>query len=193
MYTAKDYSHLLGASGFSDMLLNNHFKLYQGYVNATNVAANRLTELEAAGETGPGEYAEIKRRFGWEFNGMRLHEYYFGNMKKDGTSLPEGASLHAQIIKDFASYEAWESDFRSTGSIRGIGWTVLFYDKHASRLLNVWINEHDMGPLAGSEPILVMDVFEHAFMTDYGLSRPDYIASFMKAIDWNVAQERFKG
>ena len=106
MYEAKDYSSLLGTPGFSDTLLNNHFKLYQGYVGATNRVAGRLKELSEGGTAGPGEYQELKRRFGWEFNGMRLHEYYFGNMVNGGSALSDGA-IKAKIVEDFGSLDAW--------------------------------------------------------------------------------------
>jgi len=193
MYEVKDFSNLLGTPGFSDTLLNNHFKLYGGYVKRTNNVANRLSELASAGTVGAGEYAELKRRFGWEFNGMRLHELYFGNLSNGGSPLEEDSSLHAQIVKDFGSFEAWANEFKSTGGIPGIGWVALGYDKEGGRLFNVWIDEHDTGLLAGGTPLLLMDVFEHAFMVDYGLAKADYIAAFMNAIDWNAVSNRFEG
>lgn len=192
MYEAKDFSHLLGTPGFSDTLLNNHFKLYQGYVKRTNAAADRLSELAKAGAVGAGEYAELKRRFGWEFNGMRLHELYFGNLSNSGSPLADGP-LKDQIVKDFGSFEAWEAEFKSTGGIPGIGWVALGYDAQGGRLFNVWIDEHDTGLLAGGKPLLLMDVFEHAFMVDYGLAKGDYIAAFMNAIDWEAVSGRFNG
>jgi Fe-Mn family superoxide dismutase len=121
---------------------------------------------------------------------MRLHELYFGNMGNGGKALAEGR-LKQQIVKDFGSVEAWEKDFRASGAMRGIGWVVLAFDPVAQRLFNVWINEHDVGHLAGSVPLLVMDVFEHAYMIDYGLKRADYIEAFFKAVDWAEVGKRF--
>ncbi|MEM3383180.1 MAG: Fe-Mn family superoxide dismutase [Nitrososphaerales archaeon] len=190
-YEAKNFEHLLGTKGFSDQLLKNHFTLYQGYVNNTNKIAELLDALLKEGKTSTLEYAELKRRFGWEFNGMRLHEYYFGNMIKDGKELDKNSKLFKKITEDFRTYENWEKDFKSTGTMRGIGWVVLYYDKMADRLLNAWINEHDVGHLSGTIPILIMDVFEHAFMIDYGLKRADYIEAFFKAIDWSIVANRF--
>ncbi|MBI5005178.1 MAG: superoxide dismutase [Candidatus Lloydbacteria bacterium] len=188
MYEKKDFKYLLGTPGFSDALLENHFKLYEGYVGNVNTLAEKLAQAQA----GTPEYAEQKRRFGWEWNGMRLHELYFENMKKDaGATPPEESALYKKIVSDFSSYEAWENDFKSTGALRGIGWAVLSYDRQGKRLFNTWVNEHDVGHLAGAEPILIMDVFEHAFMLDYGLKRADYIAAFMKAVNWGVVSERF--
>ena len=191
MYEPKNFDHLLGLKGFSDQLLKNHFTLYQGYVANTNKLADALNALLKEGKTGTTEYAEIKRRFGWEFNGMRLHEYYFGNMTKAAVELDKNSSLARKIVEDFGSLENWERDFRATGALRGIGWVILYYDSAAGRLFNVWVNEHDVGHLSGAFPILVMDVFEHAFMIDYGLKRADYIEAFFKAVDWSSVAKRF--
>lgn len=186
-YEVKNYDHLLGLPGFSDTLLKNHFALYQGYV----VNVNKFDEKIGTIEVGSPEYAELKRRFGWEWNGMRLHELYFGNMQQDAKSLEKESELYKKIMEKFGSYENWEKDFRATGAMRGIGWVILAYDKKEKILFNLWINEHDAGHLAGAEPLLVMDVFEHAFMIDYGLKRADYISVFWKAIDWGAVSERF--
>lgn len=193
MYQAKNYEHLLGTAGFSDTLLKNHFTLYEWYV--TN--ANKIIEILSGKEPGTPEYAELKRRFGWEWNGMKLHELYFGNMKNGGSDKTKAEALIKKIEEDFGSYENWEKDFKGVGAMRGIGWVILAHDpstdaqgKQNGELFNVWINEHDMGHLAGTTPILVMDVFEHAFMLDYGLKRADYINAFFKAINWSEAENR---
>ena len=190
MYEAEDFSHLLGTPGFSDNLLNTHFGLYEGYVKNTNTVAERLLSLSKEDSLGPGEYAELKRRFGWEFNGMRLHELYFGNMNKEPAEYDKDGRLEGKLKNAFGSYEAWAKDFVATGSLRGIGWAILAHDKKSDQIFNVWINEHDVGHLAGAEPLLIMDVFEHAFVLDYGMKRADYIEAFMKAVDWKVVENR---
>ena len=191
-YTAQNFDHLLGLKGFSDQLLQNHFKLYQGYVANTNKLLDTIAALEKDSKTAALEYAELKRRFGWEFNGMRLHELYFGNMTKKKTTLPEKSPLYKKMVETFGSGEACEKIFVATGTMRGIGWVVMAYDPAAKKLFHLWINEHDVGHLAGTVPLLIMDVFEHAFMLDYGLNRADYIKAFIDAVDWDVVQERFK-
>lgn len=188
-YEAKNFDHLLGTEGLSDQLLQNHFTLYRGYVTNTNKIADTLGTMVKEGKSGTPEYAEMKRRFGWEWNGMRLHEYYFGNMVKGGKPIDKNTNLYKQIVKDFGSYEDWEKDFRATGSMRGIGWAMLYYDYMEGRLFNTWINEHDGGHLSGASPLLIMDVFEHAYMLDYGVKRADYIEAFFKAIDWTIDPE----
>ena len=188
-YAAKDYAKLIGMSGFSETLLKNHFTLYQGYVTNTNKGLDALEQMLKEAKTGTAEYAELKRRLGWEFNGMRLHEYYFENLGGK-TPLDKYGALGKQMQCDFGSVEEWEKDFRATGAMRGIGWAVLYQDNISHRLINCWINEHDAGHPAGCAPILIMDVFEHAFMLDYGLKRADYIESFFKNVDWAAAESR---
>jgi Fe-Mn family superoxide dismutase len=186
IYEAKNFDNLLGTKGFSDQLLKNHFTLYQGYVANSNKLADVLSTMSKEGQISTSEYAELKRRFGWEWNGMRLHEYYFENIIKGGIGIDEDTNLYKKIVGDFGSYESWEKDFKATGSMRGIGWIILYYDGVEGRLFNTWINEHDTGHLIGAKPILVMDVFEHAYMIDYGLKKADYIDAFFKAIDWTI-------
>lgn len=123
---------------------------------------------------------------------MRLHEYYFENMTKNKVELNKDSAFYRKIQEDFGSWENWEKDFKSTGAMRGIGWAVLYYDPIAKKLFNTWINEHDVGHIAACPIILIMDVFEHAYMIDYGLKRADYIEAFFNAIDWNVVITRFE-
>lgn len=191
-YNAKNYDSLLGTKGFSDTLLKNHFTLYQGYVANTNKVAEMLVSLHKGEKTGIPEYAELSRRFGWEFNGMRLHEYYFDNMIKGGKTPDKESALLKRMEKDFGGFEHWENDFRGKGALRGIGWTILYQDRlEGGRLFNVWVNEHDAGHLSGALPLLVLDVFEHAFMIDYGIKRAEYIDAFLKAVDWSKVAVRF--
>ncbi|AQX74688.1 superoxide dismutase [Dehalococcoides mccartyi] len=190
MYTARDYSALTGIEGFSDTLLKNHFTLYQGYVNNTNKLADTLKAMLAEGKTATPEYAELKRRFGFEFDGMRLHEYYFSNLGKS-VPLSETGKFYQALAAEFGSYQLWEADFKATSAMRGIGWVILYKDPQTGRLFNQWINEHEAGHLAGATPILVIDVFEHAFLTDYGLKRAEYIAAFIKNINWSEVEKRF--
>ena len=188
-YNAKDYNRLLGMEGFSDTLLKNHFTLYQGYVTNTNKLTDALSQLLKEGKTGTPEYAELKRRLGWEFNGMRLHEYYFENLGGKG-GIGRTGKLYQKLVESFGSYEAWEKDFKATGSMRGIGWAVLYQDILSGNFINFWINEHDVGHPSGGMPILIMDVFEHAFMIDYGLKRADYIEAFFRNINWTETEKR---
>lgn len=189
VYKAMDFKHLLGMKGFSDDLLNMHFKLYEGYVKNTNQLQEDLANLVSTGKDRSPEYAGLKRMFGWEFDGMRLHEYYFGNLGGDG-KLKNDSQLYKLLEEQFGSFDNWKKDFIATGMMRGIGWAILYEDSQTGRLVNTWINEHDLGHLAGSKPLLIMDVFEHAYITQYALNRDKYINAFFDNINWSVVEKR---
>lgn len=189
MKTNKNFDELIGTAGFSDAMLKNHFTLYEGYVKNVNLLDKQLKDIVVAeGANGP-EFNELKRRYAWEYNGMYLHELYFENLKKDGRPLEDG-ELSSAIVSEFGSIEKWKNDFIATGAMRGIGWALLVKTGEGE-LKNIWINEHDVGILVGSTPLIVMDVFEHSFMLDYGLKRMDYIQAFFAALDFSVAEKRF--
>jgi superoxide dismutase, Fe-Mn family len=190
MYTAKDYSKLIGMEGFSEALLNNHFTLYQGYVTNTNKLLEIFPKMMQEDKGATPEFAELRRRLGWEFDGMRLHEYYFENLGGKGPA--KDGPLAKKLAEDFGSYEAWEKEFRAVGAMRGVGWAALYQDPANGKLMNFWINEHDAGHPANCNLILIMDVFEHAFMLDYGTKRPGYIDAFFKNLNWQSAEARLK-
>src|SRR5208283_5628699 len=116
-YAPKNYDRLLGLAGFSDTLLKNHFTLYQGYVTNTNKLLETVLGLLKEGKTATPEYAEMTRRFGWEFNGMRLHELYFENMTKSASPLDAGSPLYEKFVKKYGSNENWEKDFKTVGAM----------------------------------------------------------------------------
>jgi superoxide dismutase, Fe-Mn family len=189
-YNVLDFSKLLGMAGFSDTLLKNHFTLYQGYVNNTNKVMETLDKMVKEGKQGEYEFAELKRRLGWEWNGMRLHELYFENLGGDGDP-SKAPSVVKAIEAQKGSFEACAADFQATALMRGIGWVVTYQDIAQGVVFNQWINEHDVGHPAGLNPLLVLDVFEHAFMIDYGLKKADYVAAFFKNVKWEEVEKRF--
>ncbi len=191
-YEAQDFDHLLGTQGFSNELLKNHFTLYKGYVENTNKLTDQFNHFLKEDKTETPEFGELKRRFGWEWNGVRLHEYYFGNLTKEKHPYEEDSEIARKIQADFGSYEKWLKEFKSIGAMRGIGWTALYYDKVQDRLWNVWINEHDTGHLAGAELIVIMDVFEHAYMIDYGVKKAKYLDAFLNAVCWRAVERRYE-
>lgn len=188
-YKARDFSPLIGMSGFSETMLKNHFTLYQGYV--TNL--NKLADIIAGKpkDAMNPEYAELKRRLGFEYNGMRLHEYYFENL--GGKSpLDKSGEFVKKLAAAFGSYETWEEDFKATGKMRGVGWAILYADEKTGNLFNVWVAEHQDNHFSGGKLILVMDVWEHAFMTDYQTNRAAYVDAFFKNINWDAVAARLK-
>ena len=189
-YEAKSFPSE-GFDGISSEQLQQHFKLYNGYVNNTNTVNTKIAELISKGEVGTPEFNELKRRFGFEYSGMRLHEFYFGNLKPGGSSLPADSELRRKIEEDFGSFENWEKDFKATGLMRGIGWAILYQDPHTHRLQNFWVSDHENGHPAGFQPILVMDVWEHAFTVDFKpTEKAKYIDAFMNNVDWQATEAR---
>ena len=191
-YKAKEFN-LAGLNGISDKTLETHFGLYQGYVTQTNKLTSQLEELLKQGQgaaTNPA-YAEITRRLGFEYNGMVLHEYYFGNLKAQASAQPSGGLLSA-INASFGSIDNFMTDFKAVGGMRGVGWSILFQDPANDKLSNHWITLHQDGSPAGFKPLLVMDVWEHAFLLDYKPSeRGKYIEAFFSNVDWDAVQKRF--
>jgi len=199
MYTAKNFENLLGMTGFSDALLKNHFTLYEGYVKNINIILEKQKSELMSEKNSPisPEASELIRRLGWEYNGMKLHELYFENLaKRDSESsialeTNMNSKLGIQIKETFQNFDNFKNIFQQIGKIRGIGWVALVKNLENNNLFIIWIDEHNVGNLANSEIILIMDVFEHAFMIDYGLKRVDYITAFWENIHWKICEERF--
>lgn len=187
--------NLSGLNGISDETLEMHFKLYEGYVNETNHLNEKINEVIRDGKVDQEEmpaYSELNRRLGFEYNGMVLHEYYFENMKKGGSVDPDKNSpFHKATEQSFDSYDIWKADFVGIGKMRGVGWAICYQDPSNGRLSNHWITLHQVGNVAGFIPILVMDVWEHAYILDYKpADRPKYIEAFFSNIDWNAVDNR---
>jgi len=196
LYRAKQFD-LSGLNGISDQTLETHFKLYNGYVNETNRLTEHIMEFLKDGKVDQEEmpaYSELKRRFGFEYNGMVLHEYYFDNMTKHGSGDPERNSAFARAaVSSFGSYDTWKADFASVGKMRGVGWAICYQNPMNGQLSNHWITLHEVGNVAGFTPLLVMDVWEHAFILDYKPSeRAKYIDAFFSNIEWTKVEHRLK-
>jgi Fe-Mn family superoxide dismutase len=183
--------------GISDRTLSMHFKLYEGYVKQTNDLTTRIHQLVEDGKVDQEEmpvYSELKRRYGFEYNGMVLHEYYFDNLMTNGSAKPGTHSPFKRTAESsFGTYEAWKGDFIGVGKMRGVGWAVCYLNPFNGRLTNHWITLHEMGNVAGFVPVLVMDVWEHAFILDYNPSeRASYIEAFFSNINWRAVEHRLE-
>jgi len=196
-YKARQFN-LSKLQGISDKTLEVHFKLYEGYVKETNNLTQRITEFIQDGNVDQEEmpaYSELTRRLGFEYNGMVLHEYYFDNLKSGGgIGDPQKSSQFLKAAEStFGSYEIWKADFVGIGKMRGVGWAVCNQNPANGRLSNHWITLHETGNVAGFNPILVMDVWEHAYLLDYKpADRPKYIEAFFSNIDWSATEKRLK-
>jgi len=193
-YKPKQFD-LSGLNGISDKTLELHFKLYEGYVKETNNLSERISKFLEDGQVDQDEmpaYSELTRRLGFEYNGMVLHEYYFGNMRRQGTGDPAKDSNFVKAAEQsFGSYDIWKADFVGIGKMRGVGWAMCYQNPANGRLSNHWITLHETGNVSGFVPVLVMDVWEHAFLLDYmPAERPKYIEAFFSNIDWEAVEKR---
>jgi Fe-Mn family superoxide dismutase len=196
IYKPKQFN-LSGLNGISDETLEMHFKLYEGYVKNTNLLTERISEFLSDGQVDQEEmpaYSELTRRLGFEYNGMVLHEYYFGNMKQQGGGdPPNGSRFRMSVERSFPSLETWRTDFASVGKMRGVGWAITYLNPASMRISNHWIELHEKGNIAGFIPLLVMDVWEHAYLLDYKpADRPKYIEAFMSNVDWDAVDKRMQ-
>jgi len=195
-YKPKHFN-LSGLQGISDKTLEVHFKLYEGYVKSVNELNERIAEILNDGKVDQEElpaYSELTRRLGFEYNGMVLHEYYFQNMQRQGLGEPAADSNFRKAAeKSYGSYDTWKTDFVGVGKMRGVGWAICYQDPTTGMISNYWITLHEVGNVAGYIPILVMDVWEHAFILDYAPSdRPKYIEAFFSNINWDAVQGRLR-
>ena len=196
-YKAREFN-LSNLNGISDETLEMHFKLYEGYVKETNNLTEKITKFIEDGKVDQEEmpaYSELTRRLGFEYNGMVLHEYYFDNLKNGGGSgdPDKTAKFASAAASSFGSYEIWKADFVGLGKMRGVGWAICYQNPANGRLSNHWITLHETGNVAGFDPVLVMDVWEHAYLLDYKpAERPKYIEAFFSNIDWTVVDKRLR-
>lgn len=168
-----------------------HMRLYEGYINKMN-EIDMLLENDADPEQSNSTYSKyrgIKRGETFALNGVILHEYYFENIGGDEMK-PEEFVLN-DIVKDFGSYENWQKDFVATAKASR-GWVIMCYDMRSERFRNISLDAHDVGNIAKSIPLLVLDMYEHAYFLQYGDKKVDYINNFMKNIDWNIISMRIE-
>ncbi len=190
-YVEKSFN-LKGLVGIPDEQVEYHLKLYSGYVANVNKLREKIRENLGKPASASPEHAEMVRRLGWEINGMRLHELYFDNLTASGHKLDSGSNLGKAMEKDFGGYDNWVAEFNRVAAMRGVGWAILYKDPFTGNLSNHWISSHEEGHPAGFTPLLVMDIWEHAF-TVYlkPTERGKYIEHFFANIDWETVAGRF--
>lgn len=192
MFEAKNFT-IGNLKGISQKTIEEHLKLYQGYVNHSNLVLEKIKDLSQDAESNMGLISGLQRRLGFEFNGMRNHEIYFALLEGDHHDLDKESDLSKQIVVDFGSFKNWISFFKSLATARGIGWAVLYYDPKAKRLLNAWVDEQHLGQLQGCFPIIALDMWEHSYVADYLPSgKKQYIEDFFENLNWQIAEQNFK-
>jgi len=193
-YKARSWN-LSGLKGISDKTLEMHFKLYEGYVKNTNLLREQIAEISSRGKpTGlDPRFAELERRLGFEYNGMRLHEYYFDNLTVKPLELVQGGGLQENIEHTWGTVGEWRAEFCAMGEMRGVGWVIMLQDPWSGDLSNHWIDLHQNGNIVGFTPILVMDVWEHAWILDYKpAQRQAYVEAFLENVDWALCEVRLQ-
>jgi superoxide dismutase, Fe-Mn family len=192
-YEPKQFSRLKGLSGISDPLLQDHFKLYEGYVKNTNELNTQLEALHKNGKakgTDPA-FAELTRRLGFEYGGMLLHELYFGNLTPEPDPVNKTGTFGTLVSQDYGTFDAWLEDFKAIAGMRGIGWAIAYQNPETKQVSNHWIEMHNDGHPPGFKPIVVMDCWEHAFVPDYHpTEKAKYIEAYFKNLDWRACEAR---
>ena len=177
--------------GISKQNIEEHIKLYAGYVKNTNLILEKIAEYKKD-EAHAYALGEINRRFGFEYNGMKNHEVYFSLLEGGSTPLTTSEVLYKKIENTWGSFENWLSEFKAIAMTRGIGWAMLYHDRKNDVLLNAWVDEQHLGQLQDCKLILALDMWEHAFVYDYPTSKKkDYVEAFFTNLNWKTAEENF--
>jgi superoxide dismutase, Fe-Mn family len=179
--------------GISAKTIEEHLKLYAGYVKHANLIQDKIIELKQDAEKNAYALAEINRRFGFEYNGMRNHEVYFASFEGSPQSLTPESALSQKIVETWGSYESWLNEFKAIALTRGIGWAMLYHDRTDDRLLNAWIDEQHLGQLQDCTLILALDMWEHSYVADYQPSgKKKYVEDFFGNVNWGGVKNNLK-
>lgn len=180
-------------AGISEKTIEEHLKLYKGYVNNTNTIFNKLSELKSDPEKNAYALAELQRRLGFEFGGMRNHEIYFSSLSGGAKEINKEGEFYKSLEKEWGSFERFLEHFKFVATTRGIGWSMLYHDKASNKLIISWLDEQHIGHLAGCSIILALDMWEHSYYLDYTpTEKKKYIESFFANLNWEVIEENFK-
>lgn len=188
-WTAKDGAKPTDLEGISNQQIEYHFEThYKGYVNKLNEIWEKLPNADRSkANQNYSEFRELKNEESFNYDGAVLHEYYFDGLKHETSSVPE--SVKNEIVASFGSYEKWVEDFKATG-VAFRGWSLLVFDLNTGKLRNIGTDAHNINAFWNSILILALDVYEHAYYTDYGPKRAPYLDAFMKNVAWQKVEER---
>lgn len=191
-YTAKTF--MFGAlDGISQKQLDVHIKLYEGYVKFLNTLESVQAELLKDSEKNAYALGEVTRRIGFEFNGMRMHEWYFSQWEGSASPLSADSPLGSALVAQYGSLDSWMAQFKGIAMMRGIGWAILSHDPVTKRFTNHFVADHELGQLNGLTTILALDMWEHAYMVDYTpAEKAQYVGAFFKNLNGNIVESRFK-
>jgi superoxide dismutase, Fe-Mn family len=178
--------------GISEKNVEEHLKLYAGYVKHVNLISDHIKELKSDAGKYAYELGEINRRFSFEWNGMRNHEYYFSSFEDGYKEINTESNLYKKICESWGSFDLWINEFKSIAKTRGVGWAILYFDKENNQLINTWVDEQHLGHLNSCQYIFGIDVWEHAYVIDYTSSgKTTYIDDYFKNINWEKSEKLF--
>lgn len=191
-FTEKTFT-LPSLTGIGEKTIAEHLKLYAGYVKHANLILDAIAELSKDTTTNVYTIGELRRRFGFEFGGIRNHEYYFEQFVGGAKEMDRDSALCKKIQDQWGSHEAWEAEFKTLAMTRGIGWAFLYQDETTGNLLNAWVGEQHDGHLTGLNPILALDMWEHSYMLDVPPSeKKSYVEAFFKNVNFEIVEKRFR-
>ncbi len=178
--------------GISAKSVEEHLKLYSGYVKHSNLILQKIEELGADSEKNAYALGEVQRRFGFEYNGMRNHEVYFESLSGGAHVLDSESPLRDTIVSEWGTFDVWLARFKAIAMTRGVGWAMLYYDRKDGRLVNAWIDEQHLGQLQDCTLIIGLDMWEHSFVFDYQPSgKKQYVEDFFENLNWHQIEENF--
>ena len=178
--------------GISKRTVEEHLKLYAGYVKFANQILEKVTEYKTDADKHGYAINELNRRFGFEFNGMRNHEYYFKSLEGGTQALGADSDFKKAIGAQFGSFDAWLASFKSLAMTRGIGWAMLYFDTHTGKFTHAWVDEQHLGQLNGLSLVLGLDMWEHSFIIDYSpADKKKYVEAFFENLNWSVIESNF--
>lgn len=189
-YEAKTFD-IPALDGIGEQTIKEHLGLYAGYVKHVNLIHEKIAELKQDSEKNAFALAEVQRRLGFEFGGMKNHEYYFAQFEGGPAELSPDTELHKSLTYLWGSVDDFIAQFRATAMTRGVGWAMLYLDRSAQRLVATWVDEQHIGQLADVDIILALDMWEHSYMLDYPPSeKKKYVDAFFKNLNWEKVAAR---
>ena len=191
-YTARTFD-LPELKGLSKEQITVHLALYEGYVKHTNLIMEKIAKLKKE-DAADNAYVinELRRRLGFEFDGMRMHEYYFEQLEGGATAANSDSPLAAAAQEKYGGWDGFIAHLKEVAGTRGIGWVVVYSDPQGGTLHTAWVDDHQLGQLAGLPVMLALDLWEHAFMVDYvPAKKNEYVEAFLENLNWSVIEKRF--
>jgi superoxide dismutase, Fe-Mn family len=177
----------------SDKNINNHKKLYQDYLEKFNATSAKLDSVDkSAAHTNHSSYRSFKIDETFNMNGSYLHELYFANIADNNSQINMDTLSFMRINRDFGTFDNWQKDFIACGLSSRCGWVITYLNTFTQSYMNTFIDLHSENVPVGMHPVIVVDMWQHAYYKDYLKDSKTYLTAMMKQLNWRVIEERFK-